>query len=107
MGRPSYLSHLHPAFCAARHNDLRRSARRHPLRPKHAPPPWRFYLESGIVGIAAISGFLVRFHPSAYNLHQSLRDSIPCNVFSLIATTATSFVFLRWLRRQQVAGLEL
>jgi hypothetical protein len=63
---------------------------------------WRFYLETGLAGIAAITGYLVLYRPEAETLGDTLRFGLPLyGGFSLATTIVTRFVFLRWLRFAQ------
>jgi hypothetical protein len=64
--------------------------------------PWRFYVETGLVGLASIAGYLVLDRPQAESLKDTLLFGLPLyGGFSLATSTMTSFVYLHWLRSRQ------
>lgn len=68
---------------------------------------WRFYVETGLAGIMAISIFNVVLGPQAESPTQKLAAGLPLyDGFSLVTTTVTSFVYLRWLRSRQRLTVE-
>ena len=69
--------------------------------------PWRFYVETGLAGIVAISVFNAVLGPQAKSPMQTLVAGLPVyGGFSLATTTMTSFVYLRWLRSRQRLRVE-
>lgn len=70
--------------------------------------PWRFYVETGLAGIVAISVFnVVLMRPQVESPMQTLVTGLPIyGGFSLVTTAVTSFVYLRWLRSRQRLRVE-